>query len=116
MKIQGIGGIFLRIQDVPTLKGWYKETLGISMENWNGIIMTPSSDNQTIFSFFEETSTYFPTEQSVMLNFQVENITAWMEHFDRLGIPLLKNPEKNEYGTFVWISDPEGRWIELWEK
>jgi hypothetical protein len=28
----------------------------------------------------------------------------------------LKEPEQSEFGTFIWISDPEGRWIELWEK
>ncbi|EOQ18669.1 VOC family protein [Bacillus cereus] len=115
MQLKGFGGIFWRTKDIPTLKAWYKKTLGISMEDWNGTIIKPSPDNQTIFSFFKEDSTYFPTEQSVMLNFQVENIAAWMEHFEQLGIPLLKEPEVSEYGTFIWISDPEGRWIELWE-
>jgi len=51
-----------------------------------------------------------------MLNFQVENIEAWIEHFNKMGISLLKEPEKSEFGTFIWISDPEGRWIEIWEK
>ncbi|PEO40902.1 VOC family protein [Bacillus wiedmannii] len=115
MKLKGFGGIFWRTKDMPTLKSWYKETLGISMEDWNGTVIQPSSGNQTIFSFFKEDSTYFPTEQAVMLNFQVENIAAWMEHFKQLGVPLLKEPEVSEYGTFIWISDPEGRWIEIWE-
>ena len=51
-----------------------------------------------------------------MLNFQVENIEAWMEHFNKIGVPLLKEPEKSEYGTFIWIADPDGRWIEIWER
>ena len=36
--------------------------------------------------------------------------------FHKIGVPLLKRPEKSEYGTFVWIADPDDRWIELWEK
>jgi lactoylglutathione lyase len=86
------------------------------MGEWNGTVFKPDDDNETIFSFFQEDSDYFPREQPVMLNFQVENIEAWMEHFNKIGIPLLKEPEKSEFGTFVWISDPEGRWIEIWEK
>jgi catechol 2,3-dioxygenase-like lactoylglutathione lyase family enzyme len=51
-----------------------------------------------------------------MLNFQVEDIEGWMEHFIKLEVPLLKGPEKSEHGTFIWIEDPDGRWIEIWEK
>ena len=116
MKIKGFGGIFWRSKDVVALKKWYKETLGISMGDWNVNVINPDADNQTIFSFFKEDSDYFPQEQSVMLNFQVEDIEAWMEHFNKMGISLLKEPEKSEFGTFIWISDPEGRWIEIWEE
>jgi len=116
MKIKGFGGIFWRTQDANTLKNWYKEVLGISMGDWNGTIVKPDTDNETIFSLFKQESEYFPKEQSVMLNFQVENINEWIEHFNKIGVTLLKEPEVSEYGTFVWIADPEGRWIEIWEK
>lgn len=116
MKIKGFGGVFWRTKDVVSLKNWYKETLKISMDHWNGTIIKPDVDNETIFSLFKDDSDYIPKEQSVMLNFQVENIEAWIEHFNKLGVQLLKEPEKSEYGTFVWISDPDGRWIEIWEK
>jgi lactoylglutathione lyase len=116
MKIKGFGGVFLRSKDIETLVTWYKETLGISMEDWNGTILKPDGDNETVFSFFKEESNYFPKNQSVMLNFQVEDIEAYMKHFVEIGVRLVKEPEKSEYGTFVWIADPEGRWIELWEK
>lgn len=116
MKIKGFGGIFWRSNDIETLKNWYKETLGIDMEDWNGTIIVPDEDNKTVFSFFNKESNYFPIEQSVMLNFQVENIEAWIEHFSKIGVSIVKKPEKSEYGTFLTIADPEGRWIEIWEK
>lgn len=116
MKIKGFGGVFWRTKDVESLKNWYEQTLGLSMGEWNGKIFKPDVDNQTIFSLFNADSDYFPGEQSVMLNFQVENIEACLEHFNKIGVPLVKQPEKSEFGTFVWIADPEGRWIELWEK
>ena len=116
MKIKGFGGVFLRSKDINVIKNWYEETLQISMNDWNGAIIKPDADNETVFSLFEEGSSYFPVEQPVMFNFQVENIEGWLEHFEKIGVPLVKEPEKSEYGTFVWISDPEGRWIEIWEK
>lgn len=117
MKILGFGGIFWRSKDIDSLKSWYKEVLGITMENdWHGTVITPAKGNETVFSFFAEDNDYFPAEQSVMLNFQVDNMEECLEHLNQIGIPLLREPEKSEFGTFVWISDPEGRWIELWEK
>jgi predicted enzyme related to lactoylglutathione lyase len=116
MNIKGIGGIFWRTSDRDSLKKWYEEVLGISMEEWYGTVITPKPGNETIFSFFKDESDYFPKDQFAMLNFQVENMDECMAHLQRLGVSLLKETEKNEFGTFNWIADPDGRWIELWEK
>jgi predicted enzyme related to lactoylglutathione lyase len=116
LEIIGFGGVFWRTKQMDTLKTWYSEVLGIPMEEWNGAIITPGSGNQTVFSFFSEESDYFPKEQSVMLNFQVKSMEECLKHLEQKGVPLLRKPEKSEYGTFTWIADPEGRWIELWEK
>lgn len=82
----------------------------------NGTVIRPDAGSYTVFSFHEEESDYFPLGQSVMVNFEVENIEAWIEHFKKQGVNIVKEPEKSEFGTFVWIADPEGRWIEIWEK
>ncbi|CAH0346041.1 VOC family protein [Bacillus sp. CECT 9360] len=117
MKIKGFGGIFWRTKNIKALKKWYFEVFGISMEDaWNGTVIRPEQGNETIFSFFTEESSYFPKEQAVMLNFQVENMEDCLAHLQKIGVPLLKEPEKRQYGTFIWISDPDGRWIEIWEK
>jgi predicted enzyme related to lactoylglutathione lyase len=117
MKIVGFGGVFWRTKNIDALKKWYSEVLGISMENdWNGTIIQSDKGHETIFSFFKEDSNYFPSYQPVMLNFQVENMDECLLHLEKLGIPLVKETEKSDLGTFAWIADPEGRWIELWEK
>ncbi|MFY3790458.1 VOC family protein [Ureibacillus sp. MALMAid1270] len=51
-----------------------------------------------------------------MLNFQVEDINAYVEHIKKLDITIVKELERSDYGSFLWIADPDGRWIELWEK
>ena len=58
----------------------------------------------------------FPTEQQVMLNFQVHNLNETIKHLEQIGVPLAKEKEISEFGKFIWIEDPEGRLIELWEK
>ncbi|UPM53685.1 VOC family protein [Gottfriedia acidiceleris] len=114
--IKGFGGIFWRTKNLGALKKWYSKVLNVEIENWNGTIIKPDSENETIFSFFTEEDDYFPTEQQVMLNFQVYNLEETIKHLEQVGIPLAKEKEISDYGKFAWIKDPEGRLVELWEK
>ena len=116
MIIKGFGGIFWRTKNLEDIKKWYSKVLKIEIENWNGTIITPQSGNETIFSFFSENDRYFPTEQQVMLNFQVENLDDSIKHLEKMGVPLVMEKTINEFGKFIWIEDPVGRRIELWEK
>ncbi|GGD90264.1 hypothetical protein GCM10010911_56150 [Paenibacillus nasutitermitis] len=77
-------------------------------------MIKPQSGNETIYSFFTENDSYFPTEQQVMLNFQVHNLNETIKHLEHIGVPLAKKKENSECGTFSWIEDPEGRLVELW--
>jgi glyoxylase I family protein len=114
--IKGIGGIFWRTNNLDAMKKWYKKVLKLEMEDWNGTMIKPQSETETIFSFFTEEDAYFPIEQQVMVNFQVHNLNETIEHLNQIGVPLAKEKEVSEFGKFIWIKDPEGRLIELWEK
>lgn len=97
-------------------KRWYSKVLKIEIDNWTGTVITPQLGNETIFSFFAENDSYFPTEQQVMLNFQVHNLDEMITHLEQIGVPLVKEKEVSEFGKFIWIEDPGGRLVELWEK
>lgn len=114
--IKGFGGIFWRTNNIDVVKKWYNEALKLDIGDWNGTIIKPQSGNETIFSLFAEDDQYFPTEQQVMLNFQVFDLDETIKHLEEIGVPLEKNKETSEFGEFIWIKDPEGRLIELWEK
>ncbi|MGW8428539.1 VOC family protein [Peribacillus simplex] len=114
--IKGFGGIFWRTKNLEVVKKWYSEVLKLEIDNWNGTVIKPRSGNETIFSFFTDDDSYFPTEQQVMLNFQVHNLNETIKHLEQIGVPLAKKEEISEFGKFIWIEDPEGRLIELWEK
>ena len=114
--IKGFGGIFWRTNNLDVIKKWYSEVLKIEIDNWNGTVIKPQLGNETIFSFFTGNDNYFPTEQQVMLNFQVHDLNETIKHLEHIGIPLAKKKEISEFGKFIWIKDPEGRLVELWEK
>ncbi len=116
MMIKGFGGIFWRTQNLESVKKWYREVLKLEIEDWNGTIIKTQPEHETIFSFFAEDDLYFPAEQQVMLNFQVYNLDETIKHLEKIGVSLVKEKEVSEFGKFVWIKDPEGRLIELWEK
>ncbi|KHL96086.1 glyoxalase [Paenibacillus sp. IHB B 3415] len=114
--IKGLGGVFWRTNDLEAVKKWYSDVLKLEIDNWNGTVIKPQSGNETIFSFFAEDDSSFPAEQQVMLNFQVHDLNETLKHLEQMGIPLAKEQESSEFGKFVWIKDPDGRLIELWEK
>ncbi|WP_043931867.1 VOC family protein [Bacillus sp. EB01] len=114
--IKGFGGIFWRAANLEATKKWYSDVLKVEINNWNGTIIKQHTENETIFSFFAENDPYFPTEQQVMLNFEVYNIDETISHLEQIGVPLVKEKEVSEFGKFIWIKDPDGRLVELWEK
>lgn len=114
--IKGFGGIFWRTKNLEATKKWYSDVLKIEIGDWNGTMIKSEPGHETIFSFFTEDDSYFPTEQQVMLNFQVHDLDETIKHLEQIGVSLAKNKEVGDYGKFVWIKDPEGRLIELWEK
>ena len=69
-----------------------------------------------LFFFLYRKDNYFPIEQQVMLNFEVHNLNETIQHLENIGVPIEKKEEMSEFGKFIWIKDPEGRLIELWEK
>lgn len=114
--IKGFGGIFWRTKNLESVKKWYSEVLEIEIADWNGTVIKPQAGNEIAFSFFAENDNYFPAEQQVMLNFEVDHLDETIKHLENIGVPLAKNKEVSEYGKFIWIEDPEGRLVELWER
>ena len=114
--IKGFGGVFWRTKNMEAVKKWYSEVLKLEINNWNGTMIKAEPGNETIFSFFSAEDSYFPTDQQVMLNFQVHDLNEVIQHLEQIGVPLVKEKEVSDFGKFIWIEDPDGRLVELWEK
>jgi glyoxylase I family protein len=112
--VTGIGGWFFRAKDPKTLTAWYKEHLGIDMDNddhsWS------QEAGLTAFAPFPEATDYFGNaEKQWMINFRVRDLDALVDQLRASKIEVTVNPEDFPYGRFARVYDPEGNPIELWE-
>ena len=121
-KVTGFGGIFYKAEDPKASMAWYKNHLGIQVNDEYGATFRwrtdadPKRNAYTAWSPMESTTPYFnPSEKPFMLNFRVENLEALLEELASNGVLPLGPIEVYSYGKFAHIMDPDGIKIELWE-
>lgn len=121
-RVTGIGGIFFKAKDAPSLQAWYKRHLGIDVEAWGGAAFSwADSDGKatggtTIWSVAKESDEPFASiKASFMINYRVENLHALVAVLKEEGCNVLDNIDESEYGKFAWVIDPEGNKVELWQ-
>lgn len=121
-RVTGIGGIFFKSQDPKALGEWYRDHLGVDVQDWGGAAFrwsgpdNPSGTGSTIWSPFKHDTTYFaPSQASFMVNFRVVDLHALLATLRSEGCRVDDKVEESEYGKFGWVIDPEGNKIELWE-
>ena len=121
-RVTGIGGVFFKARDPKALGAWYREHLGIAVEDWGGAAFrwvtddNPTGTGTTIWNPFPATTSYFaPSESSFMINYRVPDLHALLAALRREGCTVDDKVEESEYGKFGWVMDPEGNRIELWQ-
>ncbi|MFA7332036.1 MAG: VOC family protein [Candidatus Delongbacteria bacterium] len=119
-RVLGIGGIFLKARDPDALKAWYREHLGLQIEEWGGLAFPwqrpDGLPGMTVWSVFAESSNYFdPSPARFMVNYVVRDLRALLETLRAEGCQVDERVEESEYGLFGWVMDPEGHRVELWQ-
>ena len=121
-RVTGIGGIFFKAQDPGALRNWYKQHLGVDVQEWGGAAFrwqgpdNPDGVGTTVWSPFATDTKYFaPSSASFMINYRVENLVALLQLLRDEGCNVIDKTDDSEYGKFGWVVDPEGNKIELWE-
>jgi predicted enzyme related to lactoylglutathione lyase len=121
-KVTGIGGVFFKSRtDRAALAAWYRDHLGLSLEEFGGAIFRWPDDKAedrgvTVWHVAERDSDWFsPSDSSFMINYRVDDLLGLIANLKAAGIELLKGPESDENGKFAWIVDPDGNKLELWE-
>ncbi len=121
-RVTGIGGIFIKSKEPKRLQAWYREHLGLEIQDWGGMTFhwqTPgraNPDGATVWSVFDAKSNYFdPSSAPFMVNYRVENLHDVLESLRAEGCRVDAKTEESEFGKFGWVMDPDGNKIELWE-
>lgn len=121
-KITGIGGVFFKsTTDNEALAAWYRDNLGLKIEDWGGAIIRWPEDNAvdgglTVWTVAASDSKWFsPSTSSFMINYRVDDLDELLSQLQKAGVPIPAGPESHENGKFAWIMDPDGNKIELWE-
>ena len=120
-RVTGIGGIFFQASDPESLRAWYREHLGIDVQEWGGAAFawTDEAGNPakgtTIWSVGSDKSYYAPSTSTFMINYRVADLDALLRLLREEGCNVIDKTDNSEYGKFGWVMDPEGNKVELWQ-
>lgn len=116
-----LGGVFLQSDQPATLADWYQRHLGLGFAEHGGVhfcsppaIGAVAAGGYPVFSLFPRRSEYFKGSP-LMLNFVVADLAATLNRLRAEGVPVESDREEGPYGTFGWLTDPDGNRIELWQ-
>jgi predicted enzyme related to lactoylglutathione lyase len=113
-KVTGLGGVFFRCADPVATRAWYAEHLGIPVSEYGA--MFSEAAVMTVWNPFDDGTDYFGNlDQAFMINFRVDDLDDLMADLAAKGIAPAAPGMSESYGKFAWITDCDGRRIELWE-
>ncbi|HUO99500.1 MAG TPA: VOC family protein [Rhizomicrobium sp.] len=117
-RITGLGGVFFKSPDPKALSAWYRDVLGLALEDWGGAMLRTDAPGHPEFvvwnPFAADTKYYEPSTREFMLNFVVDDLDAMLAAIEAKGVKVLGRQDES-YGRFAWILDPDGTKIELWQ-
>jgi predicted enzyme related to lactoylglutathione lyase len=117
-RVTGVGGIFFKASDPEKLKAWYRENLGVPVNNHGFVVFEWGGDARgtTVWSPFSNDTKYFePSRASFMINFRVRDLGLMLAQLRAAGATVDDSVQDGEFGKFGWVMDPEGNRIELWQ-
>jgi len=115
--VTGIGGVFLRGRDSAPLREWYRQHLGIAVdESYGGYEFPWTGPGSTVWAVFDQDTDYFGgRDQQVMVNYRVRDLDAMLAQLRAAGVAVDEQVAESEAGRFGWATDPQGNRFELWQ-
>lgn len=117
-RITALGGMFVHSADPKALGAWYRDKLGLKIEDWGGALIGGDANGPPhgVWSPFDKDSGYFkPSSREFMINFAVDDLEGFVSGLEAKGVEVIGRQEMEGMGKFAWILDPDGTKIELWE-
>jgi predicted enzyme related to lactoylglutathione lyase len=122
--VVGIGGTFIYARDATALARWYSEVLGIETGNepetpyFHEFPVREAEGEhrltRCVWAIFQSDNEHPASPASYTINYRVDDIEAVLERAAAQGVSANRR-EDGDYGRFAWLTDPEGREVELFE-
>jgi predicted enzyme related to lactoylglutathione lyase len=116
--VTGVGGVFFKSKDPKALAAWYRDVMGIRIEDWGGALLrydAPGHPPAVVWSAFPAaTDDMAPSTREFMVNFAVDDLEAFSARLAAKGV-VVHSQAADPNGRFAWILDPDGTKIELWQ-
>jgi len=117
-RITALGGVFFYSQNPQALAEWYRDTLGLSVEDWGGALIRADGNAPPhgVWAPFKQDTDYLaPSTREFMINFAVDDLDEFVALLEAKGVEVQGRQQMDGMGKFAWILDPDGTKIELWE-
>jgi predicted enzyme related to lactoylglutathione lyase len=129
VRVEGIGGVFLKTNHPAALAEWYGKHFGLQFQSaggdcgggenhWLEFVYHDDLDSAkrraVVFAIQSAASTLPAERHAVEINYRVRDIDRFLAQLTAQGIPIEKR-EDYDYGRFAWIRDPENNRIELFQ-
>jgi predicted enzyme related to lactoylglutathione lyase len=119
-RVLGVGGVFFKAKDPTALLAWYRDVIGLELQEWGGVVLRPDAmaahpGAATVFSPFAADTDYFsPSTKDFMINLAVDDLDAILASCAEHGVKATLLPDEPN-GRFAHLLDPEGTKLELWQ-
>lgn len=115
-RITAFGGVFFYSPNPQALAAWYRDKLGLSIEDWGGAMIKGDGPGYGVWAPFSKDSGHFkPSSREFMINYAVDDLDAFLAGLEAKGIAVNGRQQMDGMGNFAWILDPDGTKIELWQ-
>jgi predicted enzyme related to lactoylglutathione lyase len=129
VRVDAIGGVFLKANDPAALAEWYTRHFGLTFQSSDGECGAGKNywlefvyhddpnraKRATIVFAIQSAKSVLPAERhAVEINYRVADIERFLAQLTAAGIAVEKR-EDYDYGRFAWIRDPENNRIELYQ-
>jgi catechol 2,3-dioxygenase-like lactoylglutathione lyase family enzyme len=115
--VLGIGGVFVKSKDADALRRWYRDMLGLEIQEWGGAQLwsTPGRTYSVWSAFRAETGYFQPSTREFMINLRVDDLDELLAQLRARGAEVLGRGENSPDGKFGYVVDPDGTLLELWQ-
>lgn len=113
-RVLGIGGLFVRAADPLALTAWYRDVLGLDLDDHGA--WEQEAGTTAFAAVSADADSFGSTGQATMLNFRVRDLDAMLAQLRDRGARVADEVQQMAgVGRFGWVTDPEGTRIELWQ-